>query len=509
MATNHTPFEIGHRAFLLRPLRGRQHDVGQFRRLRWKEVGDHEKVELLQAIDHVVRIGGRDHRVRAHDKQPANAVGLAGRVEQLVGRLARRRQVGLGNAPGGGDVVSRRRIVNRSIARQLIRFLPVLAATLPVALPRQGAETAERAADLSKRKREIDERKHVVDASRVLLGATGCEHHGGSGASEHARGLDQVALRHARQHLDTLGPVRRRHPLHVVEALRTLADVLGVDLSLSNQQVQQPVGECRIGAGAKTQVKLGPLRRRRSPRVGDHERAAVSLLCLEVPHDRRHRLCRIGADEQDGLRFGNVLERKRQSAIEAERARSRRGRRRHAEPAVVVDVRRAERHARKLSQQVGLLVGQRAAAENTDRVATVVVTDAPERRRDAIERLVPSHGRERVVAVAREWREQAIRMPQRVCGRPALGAQAAFVHRKLVIARHRDRTAGGKHVHAALKRAVRTMSRGAARRIHSTIARARTVPSRDRAICANSRRNSSCGRPSQSTHVHECRKPME
>jgi hypothetical protein len=180
-------------------------------------------------------------------------------------------------------VVSRRRIVNRSIAGQLIRFLPVLAATLPVTLSRQGAKTAERAADLSKRKREVDERQHVVDTSRVLLGAAGGEHHGGPGASEHARAVDQVALRHAGQHLDALGPVRRRQPLHVVEALRTLADVLGVDLSFSNQQVQQPVGECRIGAGAKTQMELGPLSRRRSPRVGDHEHATVSLLCLEVP----------------------------------------------------------------------------------------------------------------------------------------------------------------------------------------------------------------------------------
>src|SRR6185436_10508603 len=106
-----------------------------------------------------------------------------------------------------------------SIPWQLIRFLPVLATALPVALPRQGAETAEGAADLSKRKREVDERKHVVDASRVLLGAACGEHHGGPGASEHARSVDQVALRNTRQHLDALGPVRRRQPFHIVEAL--------------------------------------------------------------------------------------------------------------------------------------------------------------------------------------------------------------------------------------------------------------------------------------------------
>ncbi len=73
--------------------------------------------------------------------------------------------------------------------------------------------------------------------------------------------------------------------------------------------------------------------------------------CFEVPHDRRHRLGDVAADEQDDAGVRDVGERKRQPAIETEGLdRGGRGRR-HAEAAVVVDVRRAERDARELAEQ--------------------------------------------------------------------------------------------------------------------------------------------------------------
>ena len=87
-AADDAPFEIGHRAILFRPLRGRQHDVGKLRRLGKKEVGDDEKVEALETIDDVRRVRRRDDRIRSDDEQRANAAGLARGVEQLVGRLA-------------------------------------------------------------------------------------------------------------------------------------------------------------------------------------------------------------------------------------------------------------------------------------------------------------------------------------------------------------------------------------------------------------------------------------
>ena len=62
---------------------------------------------------------------------------------------------------------------------------------------------------------------------------------------------------------------------------------------------------------------------------------------------------------------------------------------RHAEAAVVVDVRGAERDAGELAEQVRLLVGQRAGAEHAVGVRAVLLADREHLRGDEIERLVP------------------------------------------------------------------------------------------------------------------------
>ena len=70
---------------------------------------------------------------------------------------------------------------------------------------------------------------------------------------------------------------------------------------------------------------------------------------------------------------GDILQRKGQSPVQAERLDSRRRRRRHTEAPVVVDVRRAQRHTGELAEQVGLLIGQTAAAEHPDGVPPVLL----------------------------------------------------------------------------------------------------------------------------------------
>ena len=80
----------------------------------------------------------------------------------------------------------------------------------------------------------------------------------------------------------------------------------------------------------------------------------------------------VRAGEQHDLGVVEVGDRERQPAVDAERPVAGRGRRRHAEPAVVVDLRRAQRDAGELAQQVGLLVGQPAGAEHGDGVRPVL-----------------------------------------------------------------------------------------------------------------------------------------
>jgi hypothetical protein len=53
-------------------------------------------------------------------------------------------------------------------------------------------------------------------------------------------------LRHACQHLDALGPIRRRDPSDFLKALGAVADVIGVDSSVADEQVQEAIGERRI-----------------------------------------------------------------------------------------------------------------------------------------------------------------------------------------------------------------------------------------------------------------------
>src|SRR6478609_575216 len=66
--------------------------------------------------------------------------------------------------------------------------------------------------------------------------------------------------------------------------------------------------------------------------------------------------------------------------------------RRHAEPAVVVDVAAAQRDPDELAELVGLLVGQATAAEGTHGVASVHGLGAADRGGDPVEGVVPAPG---------------------------------------------------------------------------------------------------------------------
>ncbi len=123
--------------------------------------------------------------------------------------------------------------------------------------------------------------------------------------------------------------------------------------------------------------------------IGHDQAAAGALLGLEVLHQRRHRFGGVGTCEQNYCGARDVLEWKRQPSIDAEGAHRRRGRRRHAEASVVVDVGRAEPDPRELAEQVGLFVGQRAAAEHGNGVAPVARLQSGECLGDPAERRVP------------------------------------------------------------------------------------------------------------------------
>ncbi len=310
--------------------------------------------------------------------------------EQLVGRLAGAGQRVGRDAPDAGDGPAGRRVADRAIAGELVGLLPVLAATLAVALPGQDAEAAALAAGKAEGEGDVDVGERVGDALRLLLGTAAGQHEAARGRAEEARGFDDLLLRHAGDALDELGPVAGGDGADLGEALGAALDVGLVDEAVAQQHVEDAVGERGVGARHRLQVQRRQLRRRRAARIDDDERAAAGLLRVEVAHEGRHRLGRVAAGEQHDVGALEILEREGQAAVEAEGLVRGRRARRHAVAAVVVDVGRADGDPRELAEEVGLLVGQGAAAEDADGVGAMGADRVAQAERDAIEGVAPA-----------------------------------------------------------------------------------------------------------------------
>ena len=110
------------------------------------------------------------------------------------------------------------------------------------------------------------------------------------------------------------------------------------------------------------------------------------------------------------------------------------GRRRgHAVAAVVVDVRRAERDARELPEQVRLLVRQRPAAERGQRGRAVLLADRKEPIRDEVERRLPGDRGQRPVRAAHHGREESVGLVEELPRRVPLDAHLPAVDGKRLV----------------------------------------------------------------------------
>jgi hypothetical protein len=189
--------------------------------------------------------------------------------------------------------------------------------------------------------------------------------------------------------LHALRPPRQHAPPRLVEAARALGDVLVGQTSLGHDGVQDAECQGEVGAGRRLEVQTGELRGGCAPGV-DHDQAARADAVAQVLDERRHGLRGVGADEQDRVRRRQVGDRERQAPVHAERPQRRRRGRRHAEAAVVVDVRGTEGDPGELAEQITLLVGQTTAAEDAHRVRAVLAANRGEPRGDQVQRLVPA-----------------------------------------------------------------------------------------------------------------------
>ena len=110
-AQQHAALEVGHGAFLLRPLRDRKHDVGARRGFGQEEVRDHQEVEGIEPGGELIRCRSGDRDVRGEHQQAADRRAQLG--EHLDGGKAGPRQVVGGDAPDRGDLGAMRGIVER------------------------------------------------------------------------------------------------------------------------------------------------------------------------------------------------------------------------------------------------------------------------------------------------------------------------------------------------------------------------------------------------------------
>src|SRR4029434_10989131 len=155
-------FNLGHRAFVFLLKTARQHDCGVPRRVVQEEVDRGVELELVETTRDEGIVGKRHLRVEADREEPfdLSSIDLA---KELIRVDARARKLLLFDAPDARHVAAVLGVADIAPARQLIAFLPMLAAALSVGLANDRAVAALRLADPSRGQDEIDGGEGVLD----------------------------------------------------------------------------------------------------------------------------------------------------------------------------------------------------------------------------------------------------------------------------------------------------------------------------------------------------------
>ena len=434
------PVGVGDRAGLLRPGRGRQYDIGMPGRLGQEQVLHHQMIEFGEGGAGVggVRVGHR--RILAHD---VHAVDFAGedRVDDF-----NHRQAALRIQRTAPKVLDRRAqvgVFDRLVVRQEHRDQPGVRRALDIVLPAQRMQAGARPADLAGDQRERDQATGVVGAVDVLGNSHAPEDdrafRPGEFAGDRAQfpGADAADRRHLlrRKGPDMLGEGR--------EALDCRLDILLVVELLLDDRVEQRVQQRDIRAALELQHVAGVARQRLAARIGDDQGRAARRRLLEIGRRNRVVLRRVGADHEDDVAVPAGGERRGDGAG-ADAFEQRRDRRGVAQPGAMIDIVRAEAGAHQLLEQVGLLVGALGRAEAGERVRSLVVADAAQAARGALQCLLPARfpeifervrrvhddvGRFRRIVAPDQRSGQPLRAVGVVEAEAALDAQPLFVGR--------------------------------------------------------------------------------
>ena len=224
---------------------------------------------------------------------------------------------------------------------------------------------------------------------------------------------------------------------HIAPALGVLGDEIGVDVTVFDEQVQEPVQQRQVGAGLDLQVQVGPLRGFGAARVDDDQLGA-GLHPVRHPQEQdRMAVGHVGADHEKQVGAVEVGVGAGRS-VGAERLLVPGARAGHAQPGVRLDVHGAQETLGQLVGQILRLDGHLTGHVERDRVGSVLVDDGPQPPARLCDRVVDRHGHRLVVT---RWPQQRRLQPPVVGGhhlrvRRTLRAQPAEVGRVQPVAGH-------------------------------------------------------------------------
>ena len=132
--------------------------------------------------------------------------------------------------------------------------------------------------------------------------------------------LNQFALGDAGDAFDPLRPVGGNQSPHVVESLSAAGDVIEVKQAIADDNVEQSVGQGRVGARYEPEVQIGAGGGGSEARIGYDEFPAGGFLLLEILHHGGHCFGGVATHHEDDLCAGDVLQREGQAAIQPEGA---------------------------------------------------------------------------------------------------------------------------------------------------------------------------------------------
>ena len=248
---------------------------------------------------------------------------------------------------------------------QLIAFLPVFAAALSICLADDRPVPALGLADASCGKHEIDRAERVLHAVGMVLDAARVEEEARVRRPPPFGRLQQRSRGHA---CDLGGPLQR--PLtavlgDLIEANGVRLDEVAVDPAAIDHHVEHAGEQRGVASGLHGQEQVARARERRNARILDDDLCALLARLPDVVRRDRRAFGDVRAGDPDDVGADHVRPRVGRP-VDAERFLVGCAGADHAQPSVVVDVRRLQAHPGELAEQVGLLGRQARAAQQAD-----------------------------------------------------------------------------------------------------------------------------------------------